>query len=88
MEFLTLKINNFLTIGEARLDLANRGLLLVQGENKDNSSADSNGSGKSSIVDALCWCLYGTTARDVTGDLVINKTAKKDCAVELTIHDK
>ncbi|EMF8543677.1 AAA family ATPase [Acinetobacter baumannii] len=87
MEFLTLKINNFLTIGEARLDLANRGLLLVQGENKDNSSADSNGSGKSSIVDALCWCLYGTTARDVTGDLVINKTAKKDCAVELTIHD-
>lgn len=43
MEFLTLKINNFLTIGEARLDLANRGLLLVQGENKDNSSADSNG---------------------------------------------
>ncbi|EYU47058.1 AAA domain protein [Acinetobacter baumannii 1457504] len=54
MEFLTLKINNFLTIGEARLDLANRGLLLVQGENKDNSSADSNGSGKSSIVDALC----------------------------------
>ncbi|MEZ6841391.1 AAA family ATPase [Acinetobacter baumannii] len=79
MEFLTLKINNFLTIGEARLDLANRGLLLVQGENKDNSSADSNGSGKSSIVDALCWCLYGTTARDVTGDLVINKTAKRMC---------
>lgn len=87
MEFLTLKINNFLTIGEARLDLANRGLLLVQGENKDNTSADSNGSGKSSIVDALCWCLYGTTARDVTGDMVINKTAKKDCSVELTIHD-
>lgn len=87
MDFLKLQINNFLTIGEGSIDLSGRGLLLVQGENKDNSSANSNGAGKSSIVDALCWCLYGTTARGITGDTVVNKTAKKNCAVTVLLDD-
>lgn len=87
MKFLTLSIKNFLTIGNAEINLNDRGLLLVQGVNTDDSSANSNGSGKSSITDALCWCLYGKTARDVSGDDVINHSAKKDCEVTIVIQD-
>ncbi len=75
-------INNFLTIGQATLELDSRGLLLIQGENGDDTSTASNGAGKSSLTDAICWCNYGETARGVSGDSVVNITAKKDCSVE------
>lgn len=87
MKILHATIKNFLTIGEAKLELDNRGLLLIVGDNADDSSASSNGAGKSSLVDAICWALYGSTARDVSGDDVINETAKKDCYVHLHIED-
>lgn len=87
MKFLKLDIENFLTIGKATINLNNRGLLLIQGLNDDDSSAKSNGAGKSSLTDALSWVLYGKTARDVTGDDVVNHTAKKDCKVSVVIQD-
>ncbi|CAB4121733.1 endonuclease subunit [uncultured Caudovirales phage] len=87
MKFNTLEIENFLTIGKASLSLADKGLVLVQGSNLDDPSAKSNGAGKSSIVDALCWVLYGETARGVSGDAVVNVKAKKDCLVSVDIVD-
>lgn len=88
MDFLHLKITNFLAIGDApKLSLKDKGLVLIQGENEDDSSANSNGVGKSSIVDALCWCLYGETARGISGDAVINKVAKKNTRVEIHVQD-
>ena len=87
MKFINLHITNFLSIGEAEIRLADRGLTLLQGINEDDSSADSNGSGKSSVADALCWNLYGTTARGEEGDKIVNRTAGKDCRVALTIDD-
>lgn len=41
----------------------------------------------SSLVDALCWALYGQTAREETGDSVINRTAGKDCKVCVEVED-
>ncbi|WP_151708866.1 AAA family ATPase [Acinetobacter brisouii] len=87
MKFLRLKIENFLTIGSAEVDLNDRGLILIQGQNTDDTSANSNGAGKSSIVDGLCWVLFGVTARGVTGDAVVNKTAKKNCSASVVIDD-
>lgn len=87
MKFLRLRLQNFLTIGEAEIDLADRGLILIQGDNEADSSASSNGAGKSSIVDGLCWLNFGVTARGVTGDAVINRTAKKECVVAAYIED-
>lgn len=87
MDITNLSIRNFLTVGQAEIQLDQRGLVLIQGENTDDTSAASNGAGKSSIVDAICWALYGTTAREVSGDDVVNTTAKKDCSVEVLLDD-
>lgn len=88
MDFNLLTVKNFLSIGDASpLKLDNKGLVLIQGINEDDTSANSNGVGKSSIVDALCWCVYGTTARGVSGDAVVNKVAKKNCSVQTIISD-
>lgn len=87
MKFGDVRIQNFLSIKEAFLNLSNRGLVLIEGVNTDDPSARSNGAGKSSIVDALSWCLYGKTARGVTGGDVVNRQAGKDCRVEVCIID-
>lgn len=79
-------IQNFLTIQRATLNLKDRGLNVIQGANADDGSASSNGAGKSSVVDALCWALYGVTARGVKGDAVVNLTAKKECNVRVHIE--
>jgi DNA repair exonuclease SbcCD ATPase subunit len=87
MKILEVGIHNFMAIGEARIDLADRGLVLIQGLNADDTSAKSNGAGKSSIADALCWCLYGETARGESGDAVVNDVEKKDCSVVVLALD-
>ncbi|SOC90104.1 AAA domain-containing protein [Rhizobium sp. AN5] len=87
MKFPELEIQHFLAITNAKLNLADRGLVLIQGDNQADTSADSNGAGKSTIPDALCWCWFGTTARGVSGDDVINRDAKKDCFVRSVVID-
>ena len=85
MKFTQLKIENFLTVGLIEADLSDKGLVLICGENLDDTSQDSNGSGKSSFVDALCWALYGSTARGISGDSVINDAAGKNCRVTVSL---
>lgn len=87
MKFVKLHIENFMAIHSAKIELSDKGLVLVQGENVDDPSADSNGAGKSSIPDALCWCLFGVTARGVTGDAVINRGAGKNTVVRTDVQD-
>lgn len=87
MKIKTVTIQNFLGLKEAVIELDDKGLVLIQGDNKDDTSADSNGAGKSSLIDAVCWACYGATARDLSGDDVINHVAGKDCIVEAQIVD-
>jgi DNA repair exonuclease SbcCD ATPase subunit len=87
MKFGTLTIENFMAIGEAKVNLADRGLVLIQGINDYESSADSNGAGKSSIADALSWVLYGTTARGESGDDIVNNEVGKNCRVEVLVYE-
>lgn len=82
-----LSIENFLTIGSIQCSLDHKGLVLIQGENADDTSQDSNGAGKSSIPDAIAWALFGNTARGETGDRVVNRKAKSNCCVKLEIDD-
>lgn len=87
MRIVKVNIQNFLALAQAELRMDGRGLLLIQGANDDDPSANSNGAGKSSIPDAICWALYGKTARGISGDAVINTSAKKNTVVELAIED-
>lgn len=84
MKLQKLKIQNFMAIGQVTMDLENQGLVLVLGENKDSESADSNGAAKTACLDALCWCLWGTTTRGLAADEVVHRIEAKDCEVELS----
>ena len=88
MKFLNLKVENFMVIAEASVDLDSRGLVLIQGINAADSSAASNGAGKSTLMNALMWCLYGETATGYKGDDVLNSTLPKNCRVSVTIEDE
>jgi len=62
--FKKAEIHNFLAIGNAEVDFDAQGFVVVSGVNKCvDDGAKSNGSGKSSIFDALLWCLTGETIR-------------------------
>lgn len=88
MKLLELDINNFGAVGHIKIALDDKGLVLILGENKDDTSQDSNGSGKSSVPDALCWCAYGETAKGQSGDKLVNRTVKKDTSVLITLVDE
>ena len=82
-----MRLRNFMSCIAVDLELANKGLVAIEGENKDNTSAKSNGSGKSTLVDGLSWIGYGVTAKGVTGDAIVNNKVKKDCEGELVVED-
>jgi len=64
INFNTIDISNFLSIGNAKINLDENGYTLVNGVNKNpDDMAKSNGSGKSSIWEAISWCLTGETIR-------------------------
>jgi len=79
----SLKIQNFLSISQIELNFTNNGLYLIQGIVEDSTSSDSNGVGKSSIIDSLCWVLFDKTLRGISKDNVVNRFMKKNCVVEL-----
>jgi len=85
MDLISVKIQNFGSIGSLTLPLNKPGLILVTGINRDAPNADSNGSGKSLIFEAICWCLWGETVRGLSGDEVVNTKTGKDCVVALTV---
>lgn len=83
----TLGIQNFMSIRNIQLKLNDRGLVLIQGENLDNENFDNNGSGKSSITEALVYVLYGRTIRGLKGDDVVHNVPNRNCKVWLDIID-
>lgn len=88
MDILSLAGQNFQSIGRSfSIDLANQGLVLIQGVNEDDTSAGSNGAGKSTFPDALGWCLFDETARGESGDAIINDKIGKDCFVKVVLKD-
>lgn len=82
----TMSVQNFLSFGKAEFDFREAGLTFVEGENLDDDSANSNGSGKSAMIDALVWCLFGTTLRGYENDEVVHRKVGDDCLVEVTVE--
>lgn len=70
LKFETLYITNFKTfIGEHTFDLRalGPGLHFLCGDNQAEPSLESNGAGKTSLIDAFRWCLTGRSSNDLKG---------------------
>ena len=91
---MTLKINaltikNFMSIGNVTqsVNFSSNDLVLVLGENLDLGGNDSrNGVGKSTIVNALSYALFGSALTSIKKDNLINKTNMKHMLVTLTFE--
>jgi len=76
IEFKNVRWKNFLSTGNVytNVDLNKHKTRLIIG---------SNGSGKSTILDALTFCLYNKPFRKINKPQLINSINKKDCSVEV-----
>jgi DNA repair exonuclease SbcCD ATPase subunit len=87
MKVMGVKAENFGPFSKLEFGLDGLGLVLVQGENQVNSSADSNGSGKSYLLETIPWCWFGRTMRGQSGDEVVKQNVGKNCRVESDIRN-
>ena len=84
-----LTIKNFMSIGNVTqsVNFSSNDLVLVLGENLDLGGNDSrNGVGKSTIVNALSYALFGSALTSIKKDNLINKTNMKHMLVTLTFE--
>ncbi len=85
VNFKTLSIKNFLSVGEVPVTINfQEGVNVITGTNYDKEDSK-NGVGKSTIADALYFALFGTTIRELSKDLIVNSFTKKKCEVVLDI---
>lgn len=84
VELKAVRINNFKTFQAAQVDLPqSNGLYQVAGLNKMKVDDESNGAGKSSFFDSICWALYGKTAKGRKAGALLNRKSTGGYSVEL-----
>ena len=80
--FKRLRVQNFLSVGNNVLDLSfNNGINIITGINYDKNSK--NGVGKTTILNALNFALFGNTVNNLKKDEIVNNINKGNCAVEV-----
>ena len=84
-----LTVKNFMSVGNQTqaVDFSKENLTLVLGENLDQGGDDSgsrNGTGKTTIVNALSYALFGTALTNIKKDNLINKINNKNMLVTLS----
>lgn len=82
----TLTVKNFMSVGNTTqaIDFNRNDLTLVLGENLDTGGGDAgarNGTGKTTIINALSYALYGDALTNIRKDNLINKTNGKNMLV-------
>jgi DNA repair exonuclease SbcCD ATPase subunit len=83
-----LTVRNFMSVGNQTqaIDFNREQLTLVLGENLDQGGDDSgsrNGTGKTTIINALSYALYGKALTNIRANNLINKTNSKGMLVTL-----
>jgi DNA repair exonuclease SbcCD ATPase subunit len=86
-----LTVKNFMSVGNQTqaVNFDREQLTLVLGENLDQGGDDSgsrNGTGKTTIVNALSFALYGQALTNIKKDNLINKINNKNMLVTLTFN--
>lgn len=78
-----LTMKNFLSHKDSKLDIGSKsGLIQIAGIN-ESGLYDSNGSGKSSILEGIIYALSGNTLRNVGVNDIVNRNTGKDTVVSL-----
>lgn len=81
-----LTVKNFMSVGNATqgINFERRDLTLVLGENLDlGGDGSRNGTGKTTIINALSYALYGNALSNIRKDNLVNKTNAKHMMVSL-----
>jgi DNA repair exonuclease SbcCD ATPase subunit len=81
-----LTVRNFMSVGNSTqaVNFDRRDLTLVLGENLDlGGDGSRNGTGKTTIINALSYALYGQALTNIRRDNLINKTNGKNMLVSL-----
>lgn len=87
LTFHRLRAVNFLGYGDVEVPLSGQGLVLIDGENRDQIGFfSSNGAGKSTLIEAVYWCLFGATLRTLRVDDVPNRNGDGSVLVELDVE--
>ena len=82
----TVTMKNFLSVGNTTqaVTLDEHGLTLILGENVDLGSGGSrNGVGKTTLIQAICYAIYGQPLTAIKKDNLVNKTNQKQMSVSL-----
>jgi uncharacterized protein (DUF1810 family) len=84
----TLSVKNFMSVGNATqaVSFDRQDLTLVLGQNLDLGGDDTgarNGTGKTTIINALSYALYGSALTNIKKDNLINKTNGKNMLVTI-----
>ena len=79
----SVKCKNFLSFQDLEFEYEHNGLTLVSGWDVDREIF--TGAGKSTFMDAPYYAMFGKTSKNLKADEVVNRSAKKDCYVELTL---
>ena len=86
IKFKNLTIKNFMSVGAVTqaVNLDRGGLVLVLGNNLDlGGDGSRNGTGKTTIINALSYALYGNALTNIKRDNLINKINGKNMLVSL-----
>jgi DNA repair exonuclease SbcCD ATPase subunit len=86
IQIKNLTVKNFMSVGNATqaIDFDRRDLTLVLGENLDlGGDGSRNGTGKTTIINALSYALYGNALSNIRKDNLVNKTNGKNMLVSL-----
>lgn len=83
--FESIDIKGFLSIGDAHVDLSSQGTVYVVGENHSPGSPSSNGSGKSTIFEAIIYALTGSTLRGTTDVVNMYWKGYTEVTLELSV---
>jgi DNA repair exonuclease SbcCD ATPase subunit len=81
-----LTVRNFMSVGNSTqaIDFDRNDLTLVLGENLDlGGDGSRNGTGKTTIINALSYALYGQALSNIRKDNLVNKTNGKNMLVSL-----
>jgi DNA repair exonuclease SbcCD ATPase subunit len=82
----TLTVKNFMSVGNTTqgINFDRNDLTLVLGENLDlGGDGSRNGTGKTTIINALSYALYGNALSNIRKDNLVNKTNGKNMLVSL-----